>query len=385
MMKILNKKAIILLLVLILPVFLTAGVTATYVGEPAITLRVAPGPFTHPTVLGAKLGTFILTSSTGVIYSPAMVNIGEASGATPLTGLMKNWATGPYSIQSNDFYIITAAYPNGLGSEPVLEVLYNNVRPVISWGATAVYANPFYIELYLVNTNNRNRHAQSLYRQAAFFKLDTPYTLPSGFNPLFSVAVANNASTNVGSYTHADGTVNESHGSYVESNGVGGADNTQIINPGSYTNPDNPGQPGFFYGDAPLSVSFVFSFLNPQTSFTLSDAFGSNRTTINEARIEVLNAAQGSTFELLLTFTDTSAAPSFQLFPTTGAGSPINYSLLLDNTFIEKGVAVPWAGLQPGPANNKNIRITGISEAEVLNKVSGDYRGTITVTITNPN
>jgi hypothetical protein len=374
----------IILVLFFSPMVLFAEVTATYLRESAITLDISPGPFTHPTVLGAKLGTFVITSTNGEIYSPSLVNIGEASGQIPLTGLMKDWADGPFVLNTNDFYIISVAYPNGLGSEPVLQVLYNNVRPIISWNSNTVYANPFYVELYLVNTNSTNRNAQSGWRPASYFKLDSPYSLPVGFNPLFSVAVADSPNTNVGTYTTGSGSVKESQGSYVTTDGSSGPDNTQILDPGSYTNPDDPDTPGFYYGEVPVTESFFIDFLIPESNFELSDAYGSNRVTINEARIEVMNGTQGTNYTQLFTFTDQSQASSFQLFPSAGSGSPIDFNLYLENDLIEKGTAYTWSGLQPGILNTRNIRIGGISETEVMNRVSGTYTDTITVTITNP-
>jgi hypothetical protein len=374
----------IILVLFFSPMVLFAEVTATYLRESAITLDISPGPFTHPTVLGAKLGTFVITSTNGEIYSPSLVNIGEASGQIPLTGLMKNWADGPFVLNTNDFYIISVAYPNGLGSEPVLQVLYNNVRPIISWQRNTVYANPFYVELYLVNTNSTNRNAQSGWRPASYFKLDSPYSLPVGFNPRFSVAVADSPNTNVGTYTTGSGSVKESQGSYVTTDGSSGPDNTQILDPGSYTNPDDPDTPGFYYGEVPVTESFFIDFLIPESNFELSDAYGSNRVTINEARIEVMNGTQGTNYTQLFTFTDQSQASSFQLFPSAGSGSPIDFNLYLENDLIEKGTAYTWSGLQPGILNTRNIRIGGISETEVMNRVSGTYTDTITVTITNP-
>ena len=374
-----------LLVLLFLPMMAYAEVTATYIRENSITLAISPGPFTSSSVLGAKLGTFVITSTTGEIYSPALVNIGEASGQIPVTGLMKDSVNGPFVMGTNDFYMISVAYPNGLGSEPVLQVLYDNLRPIISWQSNVVYANPFYVELYLVNTNRTNRHAQSLWRRADFFKLDSPYALPSNFNPVFSVAVANSPTTNVGTFTNSDGTVNDSAGSYVTTDGSSGPDNTSILDPGSYTNPDAPGTPGFFYGDVPVVESFVFHFLTPQTSFSLSNAFAANRMKINEAQIQVLNGVQGTLYAQILTFTDTSSNSSFQLFPLVGSTNPIDYNLYLGNDLIDKGVPILWSNLVPGIVNSRDISIGGISEAEVQNKVSGTYQGTITVTITNPN
>nr|WP_321263487.1 hypothetical protein [uncultured Sphaerochaeta sp.] len=315
------------------PMLLFAEVTATYLTESAITLDISPGPF---------------------------------------------------ELAKNDFYILSVAYPNGFGSEPVLQVLYDNLRPIISWSSNTLYANPFYVELYLVNTNSTNRNAQSGWRPASYFKLDSPFTLPVGFNPRFSVAVADSPNTNIGAYTTGSGSVKESQGSYVTTDGSSGLDNTPILDPGSYTNPDDPDTPGFYYGEVPVTESFFINFLLPESNFELSDAYGINKVTINEARIEVMNGVQGTNYSQQFTFTDQSLDSSFQLFPSIGSGAPINFNLYLENQQIEKGTAYTWSGLQPDVLNIRNIRIGGISETEVMNKVSGIYTATIIVTITNP-
>ncbi|ADY13001.1 hypothetical protein [Sphaerochaeta globosa] len=363
---------------------LFAAVVATYVPESQITLEIAPGPFTSDTVLGAKLGTFIITSTTGEIYTPSLVNIGEASDGIQVTGLMKDYQNGPFVQNTNTFYIISAAYPSGLGGEPVLQTLYNNLWPIIDWDSNTITQSVFYVEMYLVNTNKTNRNAQSLWRKAQFFKLDSPYLLPSGFNPRFSVAVAMDEDTNLGSYTNDDGTVNEVEGDYVVTDSVDGPDSTPIIGSGGYTNPDDPGSPGFYYGDVPLFPTFYFNFFEPEVSFSLESAFGSGKVTVNQAIIQVDNGVAGDTYTKNLTFTDTSTATSFQLFPSIGSASPIDYQLYLDNDPITKGTPFLWQNINPG-LNAKDLMIGGINESDVINKVSGTYSGTITVTISTPN
>lgn len=375
---------ITLLLLVILPWYAFAAVTATYVPESPITLEIAPGAFTHQSVLGAKLGRFIITSTTGEIYSPSFVNIGEASGAIQVTGLMKGYASGPYAMETNDFYINSVAYPNGLGGTPVLQVLYNDVRPIIGWQANTVTQNPFYVDLYLVNKNSGGIGSDSGWRPAQYFKLDSPYSLPSNFNPLFSVGVADSPTTNVGSYT-SGGTVDESQGSFVITNGNSGPNNTPIINPGAYTDPDNPGSPGFYYGDVPTLPSLLFTIVDSSTSFSLGSAYGTNKATLTQANAQVLNGVTGNTYQITLIFTDTSGDTSFQLFPTQGVGSPISYKLYLENDEITKAVAKVWTGLVPGIVNTKAIKVSGISQSVVASNTSGNYTGTITVNISNLN
>ncbi len=371
-----------LVLLIALPWHAFGSVSADYIPEGTITLDISPGPFSHPSVLGAKLGTFIITSTTGVIYAPSFVNIGEASGAIQLTGLMKDYNNGPFSLHTNDFYIISVAYPNGLGGTPVLQVLYNNVWPIMDWQANTVTQNPFYIELYFVNTNSTNPSAQSGWRKAQYFKLDSPFSLPSNFNPIFSVAVADSPNTNVGTYTSGD-IVNETEGSYVVTNGNDGPNNTPIISSGGYTNPENPGSPGFYYGDVSVLPSVFFNIVDSMTNFTLESAYGTNKVTITQAHVEVVNGVSGNEYEITLVFTDNSSEASFQLFPTHGVGSPINYQLFLGDDEVTKASPLDWTGLLPGLTNSKDIKISGINQIDVASNVSGDYEATITVNISN--
>ncbi len=373
-----------LLLLCLLPWNAFCIVTADYIPEAPITFDTAPGPFADQTVLGAKLGTFIISSTTGEIYSPSLVNIGEASGATQVTGLMKNSANGPFNQNTNAFYIISAAYPNGLGGTPVLQVLYDDVRPIIAWQNNTVTQNPLYVELYFVNTNSTNPNASSGWRPSQYFKLDTPYSLPSNFNPYFSVGVAEAPETNVGTYT-SGGIIIETEGRYVVTNGNDGPDNTPIMDSGAYTDPDNPGSPGFTYGDAPVLPSVFFNIVDSSTSFSLSSAYGTNKATITQASAEVFNGDSGTYYQLTLTFTDTSSATSFQLFPSQGVGTPIDYKLYLGDEEVIKAVAMNWEDLDPGVVNTKDIKIGGINQGDAASKLSGTYEGTIVVNISNLN
>ena len=358
-------------------------VTAQYFPESGITLEVAVGPFTSSTVLGAKLGTFYVESSNGEIYSPSLVCIGEASGAIPLSGLMKGYSTGLFIPGTQDFYIISAAYKDGFPGTPVLQVLYDNVRPLIAWEANTVTVTPFVVELYLVNHNTARTNAVVGYRPASFFSLGTPYSLPINFNPRFSIGVAGSSTTNVGTYTNHDGTVDQDDGSYVTTDSNGGPDNTPIIGPGAYTDPDNPGSPGFFYGDVPVVPSFLFNFLDSQVSFSLESAFPPDKVTVTKAVITVVNGVANDTYDQILSFSDQSGSEEFQLFPVNGSGDPINYRLYLDDEQVEKNDDFLWEDLTPGP-NEKDLKIGGIDQSVASSYVSDTYQGTITITISTP-
>lgn len=378
---------LIVLVLVTLPIGVWGTVTAVYTPESQIVFQVAPGPFTHNTVLGAKLGTFVFTSTTGVIYNPAMVHIAEASGATPVTGLMRDSLSpkdGFYNT-SCDFYIICVSYPNGLGAEPVLKVLYNDVTPIID-NTYTVYQSTFYVELYLINGNTFiNRHSSSGWRPSTLFKHGTPYSLPSNFNPIFSVAVASESRYNVGWYTSGS-VVNPQLGSYADTTGQGGSEGTHIIGPGAYTDPNNPGSPGFNYGDPPSQPTqpdFEFWFRDENVNFDISDAYDSNRVVLNAAKMNVVNGESGKTYIQYLTFTDSGFDNSFQLKPYGVNGDNVDFQLFFGNdpNAIPYGEPIPWSGLAPG-MNERDLKIGQILPDQVNQRVSGAYTDTITVNIT---
>ncbi len=380
---------LIALILVALPCGVWGTVTAVYTPESQIVFQIAPGPFTHNTVLGAKLGTFVITSTTGVIYNPALIHIAEASDAIPVTGLMKDSISqyDPFYMTSCNFYIICVSYPNGLGAEPVLRVLYNDVIPIID-NTYTVYQTTFQVELYLVNGNTfSNRHSASGWRPATLFKLNTPYSLPANFNPIFSVSVASTSDYNVGWYTDGN-TVNTDLGEYVVTNGQQGPDSTPIIGPGAYTDPNNPGSPGFTFGDPPTqptNPTYEVFFETSQTDFTLSDAY-TGKVRINTANIKVLDGVQGQTYARDIIFTDSGTTNSFQLKPYP-SGSPINFKLYFetDTKEVNYGERIPWNGLVPFPLiNERGLWIGGISKNEVDQRLSGSYSDTIYVNIISP-
>src|SRR5690554_2546990 len=276
------KRIALLFTLLLLPFGLLASITATYTPEPYLAFKEKPGPWTSNTVMGAKLGTFtVTTTGNDKIYSPVMGSTIEVNGGVEVTGLMKRYAAGPFEPNSTQkFYVITVSYPNGRGSAPNLQVVGGTHWPLLSWDAVTVNANPFYVDLFLVNHNTASTSHVVVYRPTSYFKLDTPYSLPQDFNPHFSILTANNSTTNAGTYmTNNDGTPNN-QGSYIPTdndNGSGqsGPDNTPIVNPGAYTDPDNPGSPGIIYGDPPVAVGYDVSFVQGNSvSFTLHDAIG---------------------------------------------------------------------------------------------------------------
>ena len=363
---------------------LVATVSATYTPEVPIYFDIAPGLFTHNTVIGAKLGTFTITSTDSEIYTPAFVNTSEVGGTITLTGLYKNWEGGTYYTRTDlAFKIISVAYPYGYGGTPILQTIYGGRWPIVGWGPLTVTANPFFVEVYLVNTNDLNPDSPAnLGTNGQFYRLDTPYTFTNTFNPIFSLAVAEDAETDLGTYAPASGnTIKENKGDYVETDGITGPEATPIVDPGSFTTPEGD---GFYYGVGPVLPSFNFSFISPEVTFDLADAYGTDKVILDQAQIEVINGVEGDEYEQVLTFTDQSSAAEFEFFPVEGSTTPIAYQLYLGTDPVQKGTPIEWENLLPG-VNSKDIAVGGINALLVADIVSGTYEGTITVTISNPN
>ncbi len=379
----------LLLILFCVPFFLVSVVTASYNPESPLYLEIAPGPFTNPTVIGLKLGTYQIFNPEGAIFNPAFVNTSEVGNNIQLTGLYKTWEGGePFTKNNLNFKIMSVAYPysSGGGGTPVLRTIYGGRSPIIDWSGTTITANPFVVELYLVNTNSTNPNQNAtLNSNGQFYQLDTPYTVPPGFNPIFSLAMADDANTDVGTYTSSNGDVITSGGSYVDTGGTTGPNNTPILDINSFSSdPDDDN--GFFYGDTPLPLTYFFNFLQPTASFNINSAIGTGRVVVNEARIEVQNGVTGENYSQHLSFTDTTTNAAFQLFPREGTGAPISYQLFLgvNPDPIVKGASVLWSSLVSG-INSRDLMIGGIEAQNITSLASGTYQGIISVTISNPN
>ena len=241
---------IILLLFLIGSSFLFGAIFAEYIAEPGINFVVAPGPYTSPTVLGTKIGTFRVTATEGdQIYSPVMLGDYPMPRGITVTGPMKSWSGGGYEPNSTQtFSLAMVSYHNGYGSAPTIQAYEGALRPVIGAGAYTIQANPYFIELYLVNIDGNDLNANKVvgYRPASFFQPGAVYTLPSSFSPWFGLALGKDAT--VGSWNVADA------GGPIPNKGqqipVNGSNDIPILTPGSFTDPGNTGSSGVIYGDS---------------------------------------------------------------------------------------------------------------------------------------
>lgn len=374
----------VFLMLLLFPTLLFGAITAVYTPEPYLVLQAKPGPFTSDMTFGAKLGTLIVTTTDGdKIYAPTWGSTDEVSNDVILSGLMRSYLGGPFKEDTHKFHIMSVAYPEGYPGTPTIRVVQSPHSPIVSWFPNTVNANPFRVELYLMSTNSTNQHTIPVWRPASYFHLNTAYTLPATFNPIFSFISANDPWMNVG-WMMDNGEPDPSHGSYVSVNGVAGPNSTPIVDPTAYTDPDNPGQPGMTYGDPPQMVSYSVSLTNQSISFNLADAIGTNRKDVNTMTIIVANGKVGTNYSQQVIFTDTSGFSNFRLLPEQGGSASIPFNLFFGGTQVPKGTPFLWNTLQNGSNNIKTIQIGGIDQNAIDSLASGTYSATISVEIQNP-
>ena len=377
----LTRFAYVLLMLSSIPSLLFGAITVTYTAVP-LELKTAPGPYTSNTVIGIKLGT--LRVDGGPIYTPVWGNTTEVDSGTVKV-------KGPMSNGSNEatFYLMSVAYPNGESQSPTIKVFSGAFLSIVSlpqnW--VTVSADPFIVELWLVNTaDTNNTYNPSTTCSASDFQMNAAYTLDS-FRPEFSFVTANSSKTNANSMMQGQtGNANPSNGTYVIVNGNGGPDSTPIVEPTAYTDPDNPNSPVMTYVDPTQIVSYSV-FLSEQTkTFNLSEAVGTNRKDVNTMTITVSNGIAGADYSQKVIFTDltpVSTSAEFRMLPEESGPNPIPFKLYFDSTEVVKGEAITWNNLQNGSSNAKTIRIGGIDQNVIDSLASGTYSDTINVEIQN--
>ncbi|MCH3919429.1 MAG: hypothetical protein LKE39_02895 [Sphaerochaeta sp.] len=125
-----KRFAAFLLLFVIVSVGCFGTVTATYTPDSNIYFGLRPGPYTSDRIIGAKIGTLVITSSegAGTIYTPGLLNVANGSNIT-VRGLY-SWSdpsTNPtYSYVDAPFTIVAVSYINGRGSAPAISPFYGD-------------------------------------------------------------------------------------------------------------------------------------------------------------------------------------------------------------------------------------------------------------------
>ena len=376
----------VLLLTTIMVALTAVNVTATYTPESPLYFQKSPGVFTHPTVYGTKLGRLTIVAD-GPIYNPTILISGiDASYNVVMIGPVRWSVENPwnYNFEVN-MNVLAVSYPNGLGGPLAIRAIKDKQPLLGAWSNEQVTTSPFYVDIYLVNCNDRgfttNPHQEAnLNTTGVLFKSDSPFTFKYPFNPYYTVGVTDTISQ--GPYVFPE-TGNPTQGQFIPIDGVVGQATTPVVDPSGYTTPEDEGD-GFWFGDnPPQTVNFLFSFQYDTFTFDITEAYGNDKKIINVAQMNVQNGVSGTTYKQYLTFTDTGSATTFQLKPDGVSGNHIDFNLYFGTSLIPipYGQAIEWTGLVPN-MNYKDLKIGGIQELQVNQCVSGSYKDTITVNIT---
>jgi hypothetical protein len=389
------RRWIILLMILLTFTLavLSATATATYVPESPIYLQMSPGVFSHPYSFGAKLGRMTVYHE-GPIYNPTILASGLSGYTVNLKGPFKWWqgAAWDYNFIIN-MNVLAVAYPNGLGGNVRVTALSGRQHLLEKSKNEQVTVNPFIVDLYLVNTQSSGgiqtnpALEPTLNTTGGMFKIDSPYTFVSPFNPHFTFVGTNDLGTDIGNFTEGL-PPDPQHGYIIEINSEDTFDTTPIVDQGGFTAGEGEGD-GFWHGDEPpLPLAFFFEMDSGDVSFNIANAFGENaRTYVNKAKMTVENGENNTTYAKKITFTDTNGTNAFMLNPVQGSGTGLEFRLFLgssaqNNVEMNYGVAHTWTGLVDG-LNEKNLYVGGIDADTATLRYSGEYRDTIIVNITN--
>ena len=376
----------ITILILFLNQSLMGSVLASYSPESAIVLQKCPGVFSHPNMFGAKLGRLTVTSDE-VMYNPTILVAG-------MTGGYDIWLIGPYRWDSNNDWeydkriqmnLLAVSYPYGLGGGVFIRAL-SGKQPLLSgWNNEQVVANPFVVDLYLVNSNDNGGTTNTgitpnLNTNGGFFKLDSPFIFETPINYGFTVGITNTLAQGPWVFpASGDPTL----GQFIPIDGVVGQGSTPVIDPGSYTDGE-PGEViGFWYGDGvPQPVFYNFWFDAPVVNFDLSDAYDTNMKEITKAYLQVVTDDSNCTYTQNIAFTTDDGSERFQLCPDFPGGAGIEFNLFFGTRHVDYGETIQWMNLVRG-TNWKELYISGINANEVEQMVSGTYQVTIIANITN--
>lgn len=130
---------------------------------------------------------------------------------------------------------------------------------------------------------------------------------------------------------------------------------------------------------------FLLSIINERT-INLFEAYGTEKTRVAKANIEILNAETGSEYKVNIKFDSSSVSQgSFNLHLDGNHNLyGIPYTLFFKQQEVVPGDFILWKHLKPGSTDNSNtkaIEVTGVAQIIAEAAPAGTYSDTITVTI----
>ncbi|MFA5448442.1 MAG: hypothetical protein WC233_09235 [Sphaerochaeta sp.] len=317
------KSLRILFLLLLLPIYLHAAITATYEPVPALHFEKGFSPL-NTNKLIAHIGTLTIHADGEELFDPNILNV-NLSIKVAFTGPMQ-WG-GLAQIQETFFHIYAVSTVNGVTQANPL--WYDSMQPLRSENGNLNVAN-FVAELYLVGDQDWSRYTPN-----------ATYTMTQGMLGGFKVGVANSE------------------------HGYNGSNSTLIsVN-----------------GNPPKLPSPQIT-IKGQQAISLHQAIGSLTTRVAEAEVVIHNGANGKQYAVDVVFTNLFNTSPFHLVWQGGGSNPpsIPYSLHFNNSNVTPGQPIRWEGLTHTP-QSKDILVTGFTASAAQQALAGYYQDTIIVNV----
>ncbi|MDY0289429.1 MAG: hypothetical protein RBR15_11445 [Sphaerochaeta sp.] len=345
----------------------TSEMYATYVQEPSLQFTQGSGPYTPDKLVGL-IGTLTLTTTNPPVSlkEPSVIVV-NTSGQYRFRG--KRWYNG-YLTNDAGFYLDSVTSMNG---------------------ETTTRKNPINHQVVILSHDSETWHNVTSLQVRFYFVSDNPsstfvpgetYALVSGTIGSFYLAMAT-PSYNIN-------TIQD----YIPVNG-------QIIPP--LPNPPKPGSlslpsasaipfigagstsslPPVPYADSqpPQELQYLLSIIE-EHAVHLPNAYGTNKTPVATAKIDLVNAVSGKNYKVDINFTSKSVKKDTFYLHLDGKLNlyGISYALYFNDSPVTPGKNIRWKKLLK--EGEKQISVTGVIQDNAESAPSGNYSDTVAVNIT---
>ncbi len=352
--------------------------SAQYVQEPYLMFKRggAGDPYQDTQLIGL-LGTITITFNNPpiTVKQPSLVNSTTSTNFW-FEGMFDWNPTNVYTtweIVSTEFYWDTALYINGNLYEVRRQSETEGFAKLTSNDATIPNVSSLVVKIYL-----RAHHSSDKFKPGADF------SLKSGTIGTFNFAVATpdyNINT-IQDYVSVNGQVippltlplNPSNPSLPPSNPIpliGSGGGTSTIPSVPYVDECHP----------PQVLQYLLSIIEEQM-ISLPDAYGSKKTEVAKAKIDLINATSGTNYKVDIKFESSSVDQGkFHLHLDGDLNQyGIPYYLYFKEDLIVPGANIRWSHILEHP--EKVIKVTGVIQDDAERAPARTYHDTITVTIT---
>lgn len=345
----------------------TSEMYATFVQEPSIQFTQGSGPYTPDKLVGL-IGTLTLTvNNPPASLKEASVIVVNTSGQYRFRG--KRWYNG-YLTNDAGFSLDSATSING--ETTYRKNAINHQVVILSHGnETWQNVTSLQVRFYFVSDN-----------PSSTFVPGETYALVSGTIGSFYLAVATpsyNINT-IQDYIPVNGQVIPPLPTPLKPGGLSLPSARAIPFIGAGSTSSLPSVP---YVDAqpPPDLQYLLSIIE-ESDVYLPYAYGTNKTPVATARIDLVNAVPGKNYKVDINFTSKSAKKDKFFLHLDGKLNlyGIPYSLYFNDTPVTPGKDIRWNKLLK--EGEKQISVTGVIQDNAESAPAGNYWDTVEVHIT---